>query len=242
MIGRKADKERKGPVRKEGWWRRNINWHLMRAFGQSAPATLTIAAPFIGYAILYHESIEVWLGGLGGFLDAQSVGGQCKQVISFAGRLNYLYCGILVLGMGTLFFRFFAPSEVKASKSISDYVNQNIDLVTAMNLRSMFLTISSRRSCEVDLLLLRAPWLEDGVSLVTASDALKQDGTGSIKIDVLHSYFRALDRDTSRWALYVVGVSFLIGFSLLAIPSFFFTLRVLCVVYGSSGEILPATN
>lgn len=214
----------------EGWWNRTFNWRLVRGFGQSAPATLSMSAPFIGYAILYHVEIGNWLGGLGGFLDAQNGQQTCHQYISFSMRLNLMYCGILVLGFGTIIYRIFAPDEIKSARTVSDYVVQNVDIVTARNLRSMFITIKSRRPQASSSLLERAPWLEREKSLKTASDALKQDENNHIKIDVLRSYYNALDRHTSRCAVYWVTSLFILGFGLLSIPGLAFSARVLCTI------------
>ncbi|MCX8955529.1 hypothetical protein OU790_19105, partial [Ruegeria sp. NA] len=116
-----TDNEKNRSWAPESWWNRTFNWRLVRGFGQSAPATLTMSAPFIGYAILYHADIENWLGGLGGFLDGQSGQQVCQQFISFSMRLNFLYCGILILGDGTIVYRIFAPDEVKSARTVSDY-------------------------------------------------------------------------------------------------------------------------
>lgn len=223
-----AGKERKWLP--ESWLQRTFNWRLVRGFGQSAPATLSMSAPFIGYAILYHVEIGNWLGGLGGFLDDQGSPQTCQQMISFSMRLNLLYCGIFILGIGTIVYRIFAPEEVKSARTGSDYVVQNVDIVTARNLRSMFVTIKSRRPEAVDGLLGRAPWLSRDKSLKTASDALKQDESNHIKIDVLRSYYNALDRHSARWAVGSVAFLFFVGFGLLSIPGVAFSLRILCTI------------
>ncbi|MGP1252850.1 MAG: hypothetical protein ACTS10_00420 [Kiloniellales bacterium] len=215
---------------KQKWVNRKLNWRLVRGFGQSVPATLLMLAPFIGYAILYHSDISIWLGGLGGFLDEQESRQSCPQLISFSMRLNLFYSGILILGTGTIVYRVFAPDAVKSARTVSDYVVQNIDIVTARNLRSMFVTIKSRRPEAIESLLSRAPWLEREKSLKTASDALKQDHDNSIKIDVLRSYYDVLDRYTSRVAVVWVVFLFIAGFILLSMPSIAFTLRVLCAI------------
>ena len=225
-----ADEGKEKSWAPESWWNRIFNWRLVRGFGQSAPATLSMSAPFIGYAIIYHANIENWLGGLGGFLDEQSQWRGCRQFISFSMRLNFLYCGALVLGVGTLVYRVFAPDEVKGAPTVSDYVVRNVDIVTARNLRSMFVTIKSRRPEAVESLLGRAPWLDREKSLKTASDALKQDDSNHIKIDVLHSYYNALDRHTARRALGWVTFLFFVGFVLLSVPAIAFTVRVLFTI------------
>ncbi|MEM6890549.1 MAG: hypothetical protein AAF636_20815 [Pseudomonadota bacterium] len=227
----------KTPWQPEDWWNRTFNWRLVRGFGQSAPATLSMSAPFIGYAVLYHAEIANWLGGLGGFLDQQNHSQSCQPWLSFSTRLNLLYCGILLLGFGTILYRIFTPDEVKSARSISDYALQNVDLVTARNLRSMFATIKSRRPEVVEGLLGSAPWLERDKTLKTASDGLKQDESNQIKIDVLRSYYNTLDRHTARRAVYWVVSFFALGLLLLSIPGFAFSARVLCTIGHDMGVL-----
>lgn len=214
----------------EAWRFRILNWHLLRGFGQSVPATITMSTPFVGYMILYHSQIEEYLGGLGGLLEQQSEPGQCLPWIDFSERLNLIYLGLLLLGIGTILYKTFAPSIVKGAHDINDYVVETIDNVSARNLRSMFATIHSRRSKVASTLLQRAPWLDRKASLKTASDALKKDDDNQIKIDVLRSFYTVQDRHTARAALYCVLALYSFGFLLLAVPGLAFTGRVLCVV------------
>jgi len=189
-----------------------------------------MSTPFVGYMILYHSQIEEYLGGLGGLLEKQSEPGQCLPWIDFSERLNLIYLGLLLLGIGTILYKVFAPSIVKGARDINDYVVETIDNVSARNLRSMFATIHSRRSKVASTLLQRAPWLDRKASLKTASDALKKDDDNQIKIDVLRSFYTVQDRHTARVALYCVLALYSSGFFLLAIPGLAFTGRVLCVV------------
>jgi hypothetical protein len=214
----------------EAWRFRTLNWHLLRGFGQSLPAGITMSTPFIGYVILYHEKIKDLLGGLGGLLDEQALPGQCVPWFDFSMRLNLVYFSLLLLGIGTIVYRIFAPDPVKSARNVSDYVRQAADNVTARNLRSMFVTIKSRRpevAASFDQL---APWLARTKSLKTASDALKNLDDGQLKIDVLRSYYNAQNRHSSRGAVYVTLFFYMLGFLLLAIPGVAFTSRVLCVV------------
>lgn len=223
----------------EAWRFRTLNWHLLRGFGQSIPAAITMSTPFVGYMILYHSHIEDYLGGLGGLLERQSEPGQCLPWIEFSTRLNLIYLGLLFLGVGTIVYKIFAPGIVKGARDINDYVVETIDNVSARNLRSMFATIRSRRPIVASTFLQRAPWLDRAKSLKTASDALKKDDDNQIKIDVLRSFYAVQDRYTSRWAVYAVLALYTIGFSLLAVPGLAFTARVLCVVSSDLGLVSP---
>lgn len=214
----------------EAWRFRKLNWHLLRGFGQSVPAAITMSMPFIGYMILYHTKIEEYLGGLGGLLEQQAQPGKCLPWIDFSMRLNLVYCGLLLLGVGTIAYRVFAPDVVKGARNITEYVVNSVDNVSARNLRSMYATIRSRRPEIASSFTQRAPWLDRRKSLKTASDELKKDDGGQLKIDVLRSYYNVQSRLTSRLAVYFVLLLYALGFLLLAIPGFAFTSRVLCVV------------
>lgn len=207
----------------------------MRGFGQSVPATLSMSAPFIGYAILYHSEIASWLGGLGGFLDKTPQCQSCPQFITFQMKLSFLYCGVVLLGIGTILYRIFAPEEVKERESASKFVVENVDIATARRLRSMFATIKSRRPEATHSLISRAQWLERDRSLKTASDALKRDDNNSIKIDVLSSYYNVLDRHTLRSLVVIITILYVLGFSLLSVPGIIFTLRVICTILYEAG-------
>lgn len=214
----------------ETWIFKAINWHLLRGFGQSVPAAISMLTPFIGYIVLYHTEIEKYLGGMGGLIDAQTAPNQCVSWLDFSMRLNLVYCGLLLLGIGTIVYRIFAPEAVKEAQSISKFVLNSVDNISARNLRSMYTTIKSRRPETASSFIEIAPWLDRKINLKFANDELRRDEGGQLKIDVLRGYYNVQDRYTKRPVVYVVLTMFVIGFSLLAIPGIAFTSRVLCVV------------
>lgn len=219
----------------EPWSVRVLNWNLLRGFGQSLPASLTMATPFVGYMILYHTQIEGYLGGLGGLLDQQVQPGTCEPWFDFSTRLNIVYISLLLLGIGTILYRLFVPEIIKSARGINEYVLESIDNVSARNLRSMYVTIKSRRPEVAESFDERAPWLDRQKSLKTASDALKKDGDNQIKIDVLRSFYNVQDRHSSRGIVYAVFGFYVAGFILLSLPGLAFTGTVLCAVGGDLG-------
>lgn len=225
----------KNPWTPEPWQVRVFNWHLLRGFGQSLPASITMATPFIGYMILYHSRIEEYMGGLGGLLDEQVQSGTCAPWFDFSTRLNIIYIGLLLLGVCTILYRIFAPAIVKRARDINEYVLESIDNVSARNLRSMYVTIQSRRPQVAASFDDRAPWLDRKMSLKVASDALKKDHDNQIKIDVLRSFYNVQDRHSLRGIVYTVFGFYAAGFVLLSLPGLAFTGRVLCAVMGDLG-------
>lgn len=215
----------------DGWRRKNVNWFTLRIFGQSKVASFTIAAPFVGYVILYHDMLRPYLGGLGGLLQREHAGESCGPWIAFIDKLHFVYLGLLCLGVGTIVYRFFANQVIQSFANISDYVEREEQHITARNLRSMFETIRSRRTGMKNQFLDRAPWLErEKVSLKVASDTYARNGDPNVAKDVLRSYYNVLNRYSSRFLVYLATVAYCIGFLLLSIPGLFFTGRVLCTL------------
>lgn len=221
----------------EKWHQRTLNWHLLCGFGQSVPASLTMATPFVGYMIIYHTNIENYLGGMGGLLERQAELGKCVPWFNFSMRLNLLYCGLLLLGIGTIAYRIFAPEVIKGARNITEYAVDSLDNVSARNLRSMYATIKSRNPQIASSFLQRAPWLDRGKSIKSASDALRKDDDGQLRIDVLRSFYNVQDRHTLRPMVYFVLVLFSLGFVLMALPGLEFTRRVLCIVGHDIGAL-----
>lgn len=74
---------------------RTCNWETVSGFGRSGVATATMAAPFIGYAILYHSTVERYLGGARWL--AQLTNG-CRELRSLADDVAKAQPDILGLG------------------------------------------------------------------------------------------------------------------------------------------------
>lgn len=215
----------------DSWCERNINWEAISRFGRSGVATLTIATPFLGYIVLYHSSLSTYFGGMGGLIDAQNGTGACVPWLSFEQKINLFYLGMLALGWGSILFRCLAPSVVQNSEGISDFVDRELPRATARNLRSMFVTIKSRRPSLVDDFIERAPWLSREVSsLKLAADNLRQVRDDQLQIDLLSSYYNVLSRHSNRFWVWITMLLYVIGFLLLAIPGSASTVRVLCVM------------
>ena len=211
-----------------------VNWLNLKGFGQSPAGALTMATPFIGYILLYHDAVAPWLGGLGGFLGQQAPD-TCGPWISFVTRLNMLYLGLLALGLGTILYRAFAHVELKRHASESDYVERNAAHITLRNLRSMFEIIAPRRPGLATDFEHRAPWLSRKAmpSLAEANAAAQQPGAAeaeAVKIDVMRSYFNVLSRYSARPWCWAASLLYGLGFVLLALPGLFFTARVLCTM------------
>ncbi|WP_292400775.1 hypothetical protein [Mesorhizobium sp.] len=190
-----------------------------------------MAAPFIGYAILYHSTVERYLGGLGGLLSLQTDVGSCAPWLTMWQKLNLTYLALVLLGVGSIVFRTLAPKTIKIYGNISHYVERELPRVTARNLRSLFVTVSARRPHLRGDFLERAAWLaRDKASLKSASDSLQQAKDDQLAIDVLRSYYNVMNRYTLRLAVYLTIALYALGFILLSAAGLDLTRRVLCVM------------
>ena len=211
------------------WVRKNFNWLTLRGFGKSRIASITIAAPFIGYVILYHSKVEPYLGGLGGLLQAEISNSSCGPWITFVAKLHLTYLGLLLLGVGTIVFRVCADQVIQTYAGISDYLEREEQHITARNLRAMFAIVRQQRPQLAEQLIERASWLDrENVNLKTASNQFARNSDTGVTKDLLRSYYNVLNRYTRRVWVYTATIAYAIGFSLLAIPGLFFTGRVLC--------------
>ncbi|MDR6871420.1 hypothetical protein J2Y55_002432 [Bosea sp. BE125] len=94
------------------------NWSSMQAIGQSPVMKLTILAPFIGSLVLFNRHIVE-------FLQLHAMAGHGS-----AGRLEFLYFGLLMLGSGSIAFALRCPPDLKRSPSVGEYVAQEESLLT----------------------------------------------------------------------------------------------------------------
>lgn len=222
-------------VKPDGPLRRIVNWQVVKVFGQTPAGAATMAAPFIGYVILYHDAIQPYLGGLGGMLDADT----CGPWLTFETRLHLLYFGLLCLGIGTILYRIVADPDVKLHGNTSDYVARNAANVTPRNLRGMLHVIDAARPDLAEWLRADGAWIFEAGTKRDHPEmkALMAETGAEKKLDVMRSYFNVLDRYTARWAVWVAVLFYAAGFAMLAIPGLGFTARVLCTILtrGQSG-------
>ncbi len=221
----------------DGFFHRTFNWELLRGFGQSSVATVSLAMPFVGYAILYHSQIETYIDGLGKTISTQekllrspSEDQNSILEVSLFTKLNLIYLGSFLIGLGTVVFRIFAPKAVKEATSISDYAENELGRATARCLRSMINTIQRKRPSIARELTSIAPWLDKkNATLKTAYAELQDIQRDQLQNDVLSSFYNIENRYSHRWAVYLTVVLYVVGFFLLSIPGVLFTLRVLRV-------------
>lgn len=209
---------------------KTFNWEGLRGFGESKIAALSMAGPFIGYAIIYNEAVHNFLNEVFNETLLASTPGTCEGWFSIIQRLNLLYIGIFLIGSGSILFRCFCPNLVRTHGNIFLYLENESQHVTARNLRSMFVTIRARRRSVSDQLLARAPWLDRGTDAGRAQESFEASGI-PIRTDVMRSFYNVRSRYEKRFLVYVIYALYGAGFFLFGLPGLSFTYRVFCTIF-----------
>lgn len=214
-------------VEKLQWLRGLINWSNLHGIGNSRIVTLTVFTPFIGYAIIYHSEAAKILGNLGGLLETFGNDQTCLPAMDFQTRLSFFYIGLLLVGIGSILFKIFAPIEVKGHGNQVEYAEKQLHYLTTRNFRSMFWEIERKRPIVAEKILEKnQQWLfgYDTSFGLTGESAKNREG----QIDIVRSYFTTKSRYTNRVAAYITTLVYVWGGVILIVPSIEFTYRVVC--------------
>ncbi|WP_131802694.1 hypothetical protein [Limimaricola pyoseonensis] len=219
-----------------------MNWEVLGAVGRSRLAAISILMPFIGYAILYNDQVMKFLESVGlhsfpaptrdmiSAPDDRSWGKWLEGVLdlSVIARLNFLYVGSFLLGLGTIVFKIIAPSTIQQHSSIEAFFNSELERASARRLRTMVRTIRHRRPQVAANLINAAPWLDrEKRTLKIAYAEMREQGDSQIQADVLSSFYNVESRYYRRAGAFSVAAIYVSAFSLISIPGLCFTLQVL---------------
>ncbi|AUR04578.1 hypothetical protein PhaeoP72_02626 [Phaeobacter inhibens] len=225
---------------------RVVNWEVLRAIGGSPLATISIAMPFIGYAILYNDQIVSFLSDAGlsslsdldvgeaGPKEGISIGDRLRGLLSLEviTRLNFLYVGSFLVGVGTIIFRLSAPKTIQQHRSIEVFFDSELDRASARRLRTMAFTVRQRRPKVAQTLINVAPWLDrDKTRLKVAYAEMREQEDSQLQADVLSSFYNVESRYSNRPMAYVVFVLYILGFALISVPGICFTGQVLLSIF-----------
>lgn len=228
MLGLKKILRTRG--QDETFLQENVNWMLLRGYGASKIASISVLMPFVGYIILYNSELQSLFGNFGGLLDEQPSSGSCPRYISSFQRLNLLYCGLFALGASALVFKAAAPRELKLYTDSNHFIDRERGNLSARRVRSMYRTVKFRRHRIGTELSSRAGWLTESVTIAKASVEFSNNNNEDVVLDLMRTFFQAQDRHFRRWAVFLCFFLLIVGAVLLAIPSGEFTIRVLCTV------------
>jgi hypothetical protein len=98
-----------------------VGWARLREIGNSPAVKLTIVIPFVGYLIIFNESLLHYLD-----LSRELFGhhgnlpGSEQAHVSW--RLLLLYFGLCFIAAGAALYGWYCPDEIKSYRLPSDYV------------------------------------------------------------------------------------------------------------------------
>ena len=211
--------------------RRLVNWQILRFFGQTNIAMATALTPFIGYAVLFHDKVKVYLGGLGGFFYESSK--TTPPWLSFDERLQFLYMGLLLLGIGSIVYRLIAPNTVKVYGSIEEYTERVAEFLTVRNIRMMYANVDKRNPGLASPSKTDHVWLDTKIGAYDARNQASNDKFyDQVKLDVVRSYYNVESRYTKRTGAWLVSLLFVVGGIMTAVPGSELSIRVICSILG----------
>lgn len=88
---------------------------------------LTILAPFVGYLVLFNQTIVQQLSLATEILGSPAGDGVTAATLQ---RLYFLYFGLIFLGLGSGLFALFCPIEIKDCSSAREYVEAESPLIS----------------------------------------------------------------------------------------------------------------
>lgn len=195
-----------------------LMWSRLRGVGKSSAAKITVLLPLIGYLIIFNKNVVEFLhlaSGFAGATDAQ---------FDVSPQLMLVYLGTCAIAVGQVIYSIFAPGEVKAYGHETPYVLDAIGVTKDFEYEKL------------EDALRASPYKSEYIRMRdryerTPGPPITDEQKAHINNGVLHLYFRLLNNRywAARW---LTGGLYLLGFTLLAIPSAGVFLRVVKIIYG----------
>ena len=186
------------------------------------PVRLTVLIPLIGYLIIFNSYVVHYLE-----LAKEFSGRPAGDNASVSIRLLLIYFGLCAVAVGSVIYDRFCPDEVKHFGTSAGYVGGDGRSIGDFALEAIEATLRSsvlaaRYITIRDKLETIRQSRQDRVSMDYPPDALRHD-LATLKSEaangILHLYFDHLDCSHPLMRM-ATGLSFLIGFVFLLIPSF----------------------
>jgi hypothetical protein len=122
------------------WLSKSLKWSSLTTIGQSPLVRFTILIPFIGYMILFNSHVLEWLN-----LSIDHVSQISGKIIDrdiqtsyTSNRLNFLYFGLVLVGLASTLFAIVAPEEIKRHPLPAEYITYVEPIATTIFTRTSF--------------------------------------------------------------------------------------------------------
>ena len=198
-----------------------LDWDKIRIIGHSKLVQLTMLVPIIGYMIIFNSELTQFFE-LSVELLPNNNESELESNISEdnKSRLFYFYYGFSFIGLASLFYKLFCPTQVDECGNITNFVESELKLLTEGTLKKFInylsLTIKNYTAQEI---VERYKEHRLGVNYP------REEQLNHLKIDTLKCYWRLMLK--SKPAMRVCTTLFyFVGFSILLIPTLEIFIRV----------------
>jgi hypothetical protein len=187
-------------------------WSGLRFVSNSTPAKATILVPIIGYLIIFNEKVVEFLN------LARGIESHSGSEVSL--RLILIYLGLCALSVGVIIYSWLCPNEVKHYGSASAYVQGDGPSLRGFVIDDIAMSLENTKQGK------KLKALSDELRIKSAGSAITEKDAERYRTEILHLHFEYLNivhpigRGVCFW-------SYVLGFSLLAIPSLLVFKRVI---------------
>lgn len=182
------------------------DWSHLRTIGNSFPARLSLAAPFVGYIIIFND---VFIGAI-----RNSTGAAGLTPSAFPLTPYFYFYGLISFSIGSLIYSLFCPPVIKLYANHDVYIRSHFEDMSPNELLDICAEI--RTSDYHDKLRLNYI-----TTIIGSNSAISRD----MKREIFYMHFKCMN--SSKIFAYFFSYSlFLIGFVFLAIPSAIFFVRI----------------
>lgn len=172
-------------------------WSTLRVIGSSSLVRLSSLFPFVGYFVLFNDDVTNFLQTHG--LERPSLGVSSLDSL-WSKKLYFLYFGLMFSGLGSIFYQWWCPPEVKKHRDWKDYIAIEGDTLSFTYLRELGTQV--------------------GINYIPSNDKSGSDGS-----DIMQRWYERQDRKFIVGRS-TVALFFLISTVLLAIPSSLTAIKV----------------
>lgn len=190
-------------------------WSVLKVIGNSYPAKAAVIMPFVGYLILFQQDF-VRLASSWSHFNELGVPSSFTQVSQ---NFYLLYFGLFIFGVGAFIFAISCDQDIKRHADMDSFCIYIESTTTANDVKRYCQYIRAQLGDDTDegnLARIISQSIESGVQSNIPTES---------RLFVQKSYYTIKDNNLRplRW---VVFISFVIGLTLLAIPSLIVFVKV----------------
>lgn len=190
-----------------------FSWDQLKKIGQSRLLSLTMIVPFLGYLILFNQVLNEWLINSYRFLSLDIIqlevaGGRNKVIAS---QLYFIYYGLSLLGVASMFFYLFCPVSMKEYSSEYQFVHQELGIMTVFRAKKIIRMLRIR--CKNDNAVMNQ------LNSINCQSLAEEKWLNKADSCLLLSVFWQQDSLHHGFIRWLVSILYLLGFFVLSIPS-----------------------